>query len=53
MLETEKAYTASIEVQGLEGLVLLGGDSEITVLPKDSAGCSHVRVEGVCRTLIR
>ena len=51
--ETEKVYTASIELQGLEGTVLLGGDAEITVRRKDSAGCILVRVEGVYRTLIR
>ena len=37
-LETEKAYAASIEVQGLEGTILLECDSEITVQHKDSAG---------------
>ena len=52
-LETEKAYDASMDGQGLEGSILLGGDGEITVLRKDSAGCILVRVEGVYRTLIR
>jgi len=36
-LETEKAYIASIEVQGLEGTILLECDSEITIQRKDSA----------------
>ena len=52
-LETERAYAASIEVQGLEDVILLGGDAEITVRRKDSAGCSLVRFEGLYRTLIR
>ena len=50
-LETEKTYIASIEVQGLEGTVLLGCDSDITVQRKVSAGCILVRVEGIYRTL--
>ena len=52
-LETEKAYSASMNGQGLEGAVLLGGDAEITIRRKDSAGCILVLVEGVYRTLIR
>ena len=52
-LETEKAYGASMDGQGLEGAVLLECDCEITVLRTDSAGRSLVRVEGVYRALIR
>jgi len=37
-LETEEAYDASMDGQGLEVGVLRGGDGEITVFRKDSAG---------------
>ena len=43
--ETEKVYIASIEVQGLEGTILLECDSEITVQRKDSA--SLVRIASI------
>jgi len=53
-LETEKAYAANIEVQGLEEDVLVVGDIEKIVRRIHlSAGCSHVRVIGVYRTMIR
>ena len=52
-LEKEKAYSASMDGQGLEGTVLLGGDAEITIRRQDSAGCSLVHFEGLYRTLIR
>ena len=48
--ETEKAYIASIEVQWLEGTILLECDSEITIQRKDSTGLVHVEV---IYTLIR
>jgi len=53
-LETEKAYAAKIEVQGLEQGVLVGGDIEKIVRSIHlSAGCNPVRVVGVYRTMIR
>ena len=53
-LETEKAYAANIEVQGLEGIVLGKGDAEKTSrLIHVSARCSPVRIVGIYRTLVR
>ena len=44
MLEAEKAYGANVEVQGLEGVVLVGDDTELIDRPIHlSAGCSRVR----------
>jgi len=54
MLETEKAYAANIEVQGLEEVVLVGGDIETIVRRIHlSASGSPVRLVGVYPTLIR
>ena len=53
MLETEKAYTANIEVQGLEDGVLVGGDNKPIPRIHLSASCILVRIEGIYQTLIR
>ena len=53
-LETEKAYGANIEVQGLEDIVLGGGDAEKTGrMIHDSTSYILVQVVGVYRTLVR
>jgi len=47
-LKQKKAHATNMEVQGLEGVVLSRGDSQMTVpLIQDSAGCIPVRIEGI------
>ena len=54
MIEAEKAYGANVEVQGLEGVVLVGDDTELIDRPIHlSASFSCVHVVCVYRTLIK